>query len=229
MTRLAILFLIFLGVKDRFGQKPGGKHQFDHIILAINNLDSGIQQVERLTGVKASYGGRHPDSLTENAIVSLGDGMYIEILAPRADADSVPGYFRQLEQLTILGWAIGSSDLDGTKSALSSANIASADILPGSRMNGQGELLRWETTVIESQEAIGIPFFISWHVNTLHPSLSAPKGCGLSKLVITSREPGFLKRLLLSLSVDSGVVRVKKGAAEKMKLILDTPKGKVRI
>ena len=58
----------------------------DHLMVAIRSLPDGIAEFERMTGIKAVVGGKHPGRGTENALVSLGDGSYLEIIAPQADA-----------------------------------------------------------------------------------------------------------------------------------------------
>src|SRR4051812_46489247 len=60
--------------------------QFDHLVVAIRSLPESMAEFERTTGVKPVVGGTHPGRGTENALVSLGGGKYLEI----ADAnDSV--------------------------------------------------------------------------------------------------------------------------------------------
>src|SRR6185436_9550637 len=81
--------------------------QLDHIVVGIRSLDEGIAQFEQLTGVKAGIGGKHPGRGTENALVSLGGGSYLEILAPQASASLSPQDqpLRNLARLTIIDWA----------------------------------------------------------------------------------------------------------------------------
>ena len=67
--------------------------QLDHIILAIDDLETGVREFEEKTGIRAIYGGVHPDNNTQNAIISLEDGVYIEILAPEDNLDTIPDFF----------------------------------------------------------------------------------------------------------------------------------------
>ena len=78
----------------------------DHIMLGAANLDAGIHELEALTGVRAVYGGEHPNLGTHNALVSLGSNTYLEVIAPRAGAkvsDDLAD-LAKLEHLTPVRW-----------------------------------------------------------------------------------------------------------------------------
>src|SRR6185295_9043739 len=80
----------------------------DHIMIGVADLDAGIAAFERVTGVAPVRGGRHPMRGTENALVSLGGGAYLEIIAPQRDAqpnEMVTG-LRTLKAPALVGWAV---------------------------------------------------------------------------------------------------------------------------
>lgn len=54
----------------------------DHILYAVPDLQKGIGHFEKLTGVRPVYGGKHPHLGTHNALVSLGEKVYLELIAP---------------------------------------------------------------------------------------------------------------------------------------------------
>src|SRR3982751_6588093 len=55
---------------------------FDHLLLGVSDLDHGINWFEQRAGVRAVRGGVHPGRGTKNALVSLGEAHYLEIIAP---------------------------------------------------------------------------------------------------------------------------------------------------
>ena len=108
--------------------------QIDHILLGIDDLDRGVKQFEESTGVKPVYGGKHPRG-THNALVSLGDGTYVEIIAVQKGVTPPEDFtgLAQVHTLTPIGWAVSSKDSAQLRSRLEAAGMAVTETTPGSR------------------------------------------------------------------------------------------------
>ena len=189
----------------------------DHVILGISRLDTGMKDFDQLTGVRPVYGGKHPTG-TENALVSLGDGTYLEIIAPQAGvaADAGPELagLLTLKTLTPVGWAVASQNLTELRKQLTNAAFPVSAPDDGSRVTPSSGTLRWQTFDLATSLE-GAPFFIVWADRSAHPSSTSPSGCSLERLAVASPDGDALQRLgrALDLAVEFRV-------APKMRLSL---------
>lgn len=182
--------------------------QIDHFVVAIRSLDEGTAAFETLTGVRPARGGQHPRRGTENALVSLGNGMYLEIIAPQKGAalDPADAPMRELTELTVIGWAVGVSDVQDARARLQKADATPSPVSPGSRVTPGGATLEWSTFGLLSPQLDIAPFFIHWNAGTAHPSTTSPTGCTLSRLVVQDPAAAALTRVLAALGVEGVAV-----------------------
>ena len=169
------------------------------------------------------FGGEHPNSFTQNTIISLGNDSYIEILAPRADADSIPDWIAKLDSLAPVGWGVATRDIAVTKSKLEKLNLITSNTNPGSRKTPRGDTLRWTTFGLQTDTDTPFPFFIKWDKNTIHPSRNAPTGCSLNRIGIISNSDA-LEKVLKSLDIH---FELTKAQQEKIMVVINSPKGQV--
>ena len=88
----------------------------DHLVWGGRRLDEEIARLEAWTGVRAAPGGRHPGEGTHNALIGLGPGRYLELIAPdpEATAPARPRWFG-LDTLAapgLVAWAAKATDLE---------------------------------------------------------------------------------------------------------------------
>lgn len=168
------------------GGDPRQAH-VDHVIIGVSDLDRGINELERLTGVRAVDGGAHPGQGTRNALMSLSGGAYLELYAPNpaelSESKEVDA-LRRLTTLKPLGWAISSDDAPRLRSLLEQNGFPLTRPEAGSRRRPDGSILRWQTFGFAGLGEAEAPFFILWDDPSLHPSRTSPFGCRLKRIDI---------------------------------------------
>jgi hypothetical protein len=205
--------------------KLGDLSRVDHVILGVNNLQAGVDELERLTGVRAVFGGIHPGRGTQNALMSLGDGHYLEILAPNLGERSgvETDYLRALRSLKPVGWAVHTNDLAALQKSLRSAGVDVGEIRPGARDRPDGTHLAWKTLEYSAPSRI-LPFFIEWDRATAHPSTTSPGGCTLKSLYLEDPEADGLRAALEAAGMS---VEVRDAPEPALHVSLVCPKGTV--
>jgi Glyoxalase-like domain len=87
LSRIAAILVIFVALAVPAGSEDTDVAiHIDHVMVGASNLDRAISDFEKATGIHPVFGGKHPGRGTENALVSLGRGTYLELIAPQPDA-----------------------------------------------------------------------------------------------------------------------------------------------
>src|SRR5438105_14780996 len=160
----------------------------DHILLGSNDLDRGIAFVEEHTGVRAAFGGVHPGRGTQNALLSLGERRYLEIIAPDPQ-QNVPDrqdHLKALREPRLVGWAAHPNNLEQFAAHLRASGVLFDGPQPGSRRRPDGRVLNWKTVNLKDDHGGLLPFFIEWSADSVHPSGDAPQGCALMSFRVVS-------------------------------------------
>jgi hypothetical protein len=216
------LFLAGLFLAPAVGwPQTAPRSDIDHLIIAINNLDRGIQDFATLTGVIPEKGGQHPGRNTQNALVSLGNGRYLEILAPAATVSN-PESVIPFPQLTVGGWALR-GNLDAQLASLKAAGFATVGPTPGSRQRPDGSTLEWRTGGAQGQGLSLAPFLIEWSARASHPSTTSPSGCRLDNVIVREADPTNLQKYFTAVGYGGQASKGERG----MVINLTCPKGKV--
>ena len=156
---------------------------FDHFALACKDLQTGVDYVESLTGVRAAPGGPHPGVGTHNALLSLGTDVYLEIIAvaPEQSDPNKPRPFGidDHDGLRLAAFAIHPDSGESIASVAEMMRSHGADPGPVSSMSRRkpdGEEISWRLT--RSNRTGLIPFVIDWGT-TPNPATVTPTGCSL--------------------------------------------------
>lgn len=185
---------------------------FDHLAVAAETLEDGVQWAEATLGITPDAGGAHPLMGTHNRLLSLGPGAYLEIIAidPNAAAPSRPRWFG-LDQFRgaprLVGWV-----------ARSDAIIAP----PGTTINeaSRGDL-SWRIAIPDDGHPQGngaLPMLIDWKGGP-HPSERLPdRGLRLTRLELSGELPTWAQ---------ISDPRISSGNAEPIRAVLATPIGEV--
>lgn len=203
---------------------------FDHVIVAIDSLDRGMALFESATGVRPIEGGAHAGRGLRNALVSLGTGRYLELIAPNPADSAAAARVANMARFrapTPIGWAIHVSDARAERARLVAAGLHPGPVVAASRKTPGGQVLHW-VTLVPFGRLPGAPFVISWDPASEHPSVAAPRGCTLAGLRIVSPAADSLRTLLARAGWPMKVAATPAGTGPPLQLALDCPKGRVR-
>jgi len=184
----------------------------DHLVYGTTDLDAAIDRLEKLLGVRATPGGRHPGLGTRNALIALGPASYLEIIAPdpAEPAPEAPRPFGidDLGAPRLATWAARGSGLEELVRSAAARGVMLGEVLHGSRRRPDGTLLDWRFT--DPRRVLGdglVPFFIDWG-ESAHPAETAARGTTLVDLRAEHPEPervqAVLRHLGLGLAVEPG-------------------------
>jgi hypothetical protein len=201
----------------------------DHLLLGTADLDRGLALVKKKTGLDPVIGGSHPGIGTRNALLSLGDRQYLEIIAPDP-AQPVFAYqidLRQLQEPRLITWAAATKNISETAQRARDAGLEIIGPSDGSRKKPNGDILHWKTLGIRNDFTVSgvalVPFFIQWGEGIRHPSQDAPAGCLLESLDLTHPQSARVADVLRKLEIE---VKVKPGREPGLTASLLTPKGR---
>jgi hypothetical protein len=203
----------------------------DHLVYVTSDVDRTTNQLAERFGVRPAGGGSHVGRGTRNALLSLGDGVYLEVLGPDPEQDvQQPGSRFPISPL-LRTWAVKAPEIDATVVTVSKLGVDPGPIQSMSRTRPDGHLLEWRLTAgggggLGTDGSVALlPFLIDWGQSE-HPALSAPAGCTLAMLRAEHPDPGATRAQLEALGVD---LEVALGLDSALVAIIDTPNGQVEL
>ncbi len=202
----------------------------DHLVYATPDLQFGIETIERMTGVRAMPGGQHPGRGTRNALISLGPGVYLEIIGrdPAQPKPPQPPPFGidDLDEPRLVTWVAKGENLESFAKEAAHAGVKLGEVIDGSRQRTDGVVLSWRYTDPRTVAFDGlVPFFIDWG-KAPHPAGAAASGASLTGLRAEHPDPEPVQKALDTLGLD---LRVQRGPRPALIATVDTPRGRVEL
>jgi hypothetical protein len=206
----------------------------DHLVVAATTLADGIDWFAEVTGATPQPGGRHVAMGTHNALLRLGDRVYLEIIAvdPEGAKPARPRWFglddialqaEITERPRLIHWVARCEDIDR---AVAQCSVALGKVHPMTRGD-----FRWRITIPDDGELPGkgiVPTVIQWDV-ARHPADALPKSnVSIAGLAASHPDPAQVRAALATLGFD-GVLPVTYDREARLAAMLRTPRGIVTL
>lgn len=202
----------------------------DHLVYATPDLNRGVEEIEKLLGVRATAGGQHPGRGTRNALIALGPTTYLEIIGPDPQQpppkEPRPFGLDGLKQSRLVAWFVTSRDLEQLRGEALRNGVHLGEVRSGSRRRPDGVELVWQFTDPSVQLADGIvPLFINWGESP-HPAHTAAKGATLVSLRAEHPNLRGVSEMLRHLGID---LPVTEGQSPALIAVIEGPRGRVEL
>ena len=202
----------------------------DHFVYAAPDLAEAVDEIEARLGVRPASGGRHAGGLTHNALLSLGEGSYLEVIAPvpgvELPSGALPFGLVGLTAPRLAAWAVATDNLERLIETARAAGYDPGEVVSGGRDLPGGSRLSWKLALRPQPGGEGVvPFVIQWTAEP-HPSQTVPAGCRFVSLRGEHPAPDGVRVMLEALAVD---LEVAEGAAPRLVATVDTPNGRLEL
>lgn len=204
--------------------------ELDHIVITCHRLKAGIDYVSRVFGVSIPEGGQHHFMGTHNAVMAIGDGVYLEVIAidPTLPAPPYPRWFGlgnimwedQLKDKPLLAhYVMRTTDINASLARLDKADAVQIGP-PHSASRGD---LTWQITLSPTglpPEGGCLPALIEWDGTPPVGNMAFP-GPKLEKLRLLHPDPAFLHNFMDHLDarhiLDDGKIEIEQSATPGLK------------
>ncbi len=159
--------------------------QLDHVSYAVKatELAVTVQRLGQLLGAAFVDGGRHPRFGTQNFILPLAGGTYIEVVSPLDHPSAELAPFRNAVYQRAeagggwMGWVVQVKDIEPMAERLGRPAV------PGHRHRPDGTDITWKQIgLLDLIEDPQLPYFISWNDIKQHPSVGFTSPIKISEI-----------------------------------------------
>ena len=205
--------------------------KLDHLTIVAPSLERGAAHVRQQLGVEMQRGGKHPEMGTHNCLLRLGEGTFLEVIAP--DPEAPPP--------TRARW-FGLDDVDGIERAWARGDCLTAWVAQTRDLTGllerHGRVLGRSIRVSRGDRCWHIsipddgalpcggsaPSAIDWGDRGSPATEMTDLGCRLLSFVVEHPDPAFLCQLYSDLGiVDHPFIR--QAAKLRYRAVIATPSG----
>lgn len=201
--------------------------KIDHLVYCVHNLEEGINYFIDNYGMHPVVGGKHLNEGTKNAIISLGNKCYLEILA--IDEDNIKhtkNRWMGIDLLTtpkMTRWAIKSTNLETDKQALIQYNDQLGRVESGLRKRPDNTNLTWKMTKpLSHPEVEVVPFLVDWSDSSYYPTDGLPVQGKLLEIKLGHIYLEKVKACLDALNLD---ISIKSSNESYIKIVVEGPRG----
>jgi Glyoxalase-like domain len=201
----------------------------DHLVVVAQDLRQGSDWVEERLGVRPQPGGKHVPMGTHNAVLSLGAGFYLEVIAvdPEAPKLPQPRWFdmdeprmraTMAEGPLLAHWVARTDDIDAAAARVPDLGVPT--------VMARGDLI-WRITIPDDGHRPGrglVPSLIQWP-GPQHPTdRMADSGCRLVAVAGEHPEPALVRAELATLGL-SETMKVTYGKSPRIAAMIRTARG----
>lgn len=215
-------------------KKPATEHpplfweRLDHLVYVVPDLEKAMLSLEALLGVPFSYGGRHLQQGTHNALLRIGPAAYLELLAidPENTAIAPPRWMGvdEVKNPQLTRWALRSPKMERDCRILQNIDPAMGHLQAGQRQKSNGKLLQWQLSMPLPRPAVELlPFYIDWSAGT-HPAEDLPQHCQIQELRATHPQASLIQENFASLNIDW---TIQAGPKIALQTFISSPNGSI--
>lgn len=195
-------------------QEFTSSYRFDHLVIAAENLQQGIDWFHRKSGVTIPVGGEHELMGTHNCLTAMSNSQYAEIIAINPQHSAIdrvrcyalddPGQKRQLKlSPKLVTWVAATTNIQAAVEALAEIDIDLG--VPVTMSRGE---FHWQLSVRnDGSLPLGgvMPHLIQWPPAVNPVNSMQDQGIRLSKLTCITPEPEKLQQALGIIKTDIAV------------------------
>ena len=130
----------------------------DHVVVLVDDLSKGIEQYAA-RGFTVTPGGEHTHGNTHNALITLDDDIYLELLAFKV-AHATPHRWERYRAFPgVIDYCLGYPSVSEAVRAINARGLPYPAYVETGRLRPDGVELRWRSSQLADQER-GLPFLI---------------------------------------------------------------------